>query len=219
MRVTFTISFVVLLVVLTFLGNENNDADKAYISKKGRAIAAVSETKESRSGDSRVMAMRENIDAAAELFKIADDISSGVMNVDESSLAMARRLIHIRDGHVKKAALIVLSFGTVSKGSFESILSGVINYHDAFLVKIALAELLRYKDQQYFGELYPKLEEVLMSGSLLVREAVAGMMHLYINKKNYNHYKKFVNQLDENSKERVLLEASLERFRLEVSGS
>ena len=146
-----------------------------------------------------------------ELLKIQHQVSENNIKNNET-LNLAIRFLKVPDGHVKEAALHLLSTQEKSESALDEILNSIISYHDANLIQQAMLELTRYKKD--FGN---KIDQALISalkmGSPLVSEQVAKNISLFITESNYNLYRNTLKSLRIGSLSYENLENSLRDFK------
>lgn len=144
-------------------------------------------------------------DPKAEHFAIGQEIKAELLVLEgnaregdiknEKLASIARRFLKTPDGHVKSAALHLLSSQDISEANLRSILSEIISYHDSSLIAHAMLELSRYKNQGYGDKIDKALINALKHGSLFVSEEIGKHLGPFINENNFNNYNRALSHL------------------------
>ena len=200
------------------IASNSNASRKLSDKKTVKNPFSVVNLIKSNSEDPRSEYINENKEKEQALLTIIESISRGNTNLNEEVLNRARKNLMISDGHIKKAALVILSMGEKSEGSFDSIIRNVLNYHDRKLVDMGLAELSRYKNEGYFGKIHQTIINVISTGSIFAKNEVAKKAYLFITKDTYDEYLGLLQSLSKNSRTRVFLKASLEQYKMSLRG-
>ncbi len=109
-------------------------------------------------------------------------VASGLQ--DESIAKMARYYLSFGDGHVKEAALELMSTQTPSQSNLSALKKYVFDFHDPLIVAQGMGELRKYV-KKYDDEVNQIISGVLATGSISAREEVAKGLFPFINKDNY----------------------------------
>ncbi len=129
------------------------------------------------------------------LLKLQDRVSRNQIK-DESIAEIARNFLKVPDGHVKEAALHLISTQEPSPKNLQAILDEIINYHDAKLIAHAMLELQRYLGTSDEAIIHPALAQALTQGSPLVSEQVSRFIFPFLNTKSLTLYRSTLNRLN-----------------------
>ena len=127
--------------------------------------------------------------------------------------------LSIPDGHVKEAALDLLSTQEPNPSAFEKIISEVIKYHDPLLIEQALAELQKYKEPKYQKRIYETLSQVLSTGSVLVKKEVAENIGPFLNKDSLPYFQNSLQKMNPRSSTRTVLYKILQDYSRQQTGA
>ena len=115
-----------------------------------------------------------------ELAKKLDEIYQNALRdpKDKEDISeIGRKYIQIDNSFVKKAALNLLSTQPASEANLQSIMTGIIDYHDGYLVDQALVEFEKYKnDSQSLDQIHQGFLKNLEFGSLFIRKRIANSL-------------------------------------------
>ncbi len=131
---------------------------------------------------------------------------------DERIAALARKYLSVEDGHVKEAALLLLSTQPTSEDNLNSILDEVIDYHDSALLPVAFLEFEKYENESDRQMIEESLFKNMKSGSILVREGISKNLLTMINERNKEKVVMFMQSLPSDSNMRRNLQNSIERY-------
>ncbi len=161
-------------------------------------------------------------DPKAEHFAIGQEIKKELLKIQfqaqkhklqSPELAeIARHHLKNPDGHVKEAALHLMSTQETSEDNLDSILNEIIMYHDAHLIQHALLEMTRYLGQGYDQKIHQSLSRALAQGAPFVSLEIAKGLQPFINTASFGIYSNLLTQLGTGSKTRNLLKVNLEEF-------
>ncbi|OUR96748.1 hypothetical protein A9Q84_10430 [Halobacteriovorax marinus] len=144
-----------------------------------------------------------------ELEKLYEYISDEEIE-DEWVSELGRRYIQFEDGHIKEAALMLLSTQAPSDKNLEVVLSEVISFHSAPLVELGLLELTKYKTPVWNRRIDESFMKNLNSGSLVVRQLLAKKISQFLTNDNRAMYKEFAATTND-SKVKRYIEAALSK--------
>lgn len=125
----------------------------------------------------------------------------------------ARQTMSIPDGHVKSAALHLMSTQEPSQENLLTILDEILDYHDAGLIQQAMLELDRYKDAASRNLILTRLEKVMLHGSPLVATEVSRYLSLFMDSKNLGQFQSWLSKLTFGSESYRNLKSQIENFR------
>lgn len=161
-------------------------------------------------------------DPKAEHFAIGQEIKKELLKIQFQAqkyklqspefAEIARHHLKNPDGHVKAAALHLMSTQEISAENLDSILNEIILYHDAHLIQHAMLELTRYLGQAYDQKIHHGLSRALAQGAPFVSLEIAKGLQPFINSASFGIYSHLMTQLGAGSKTRSLLKVSLEEF-------
>ncbi|EQC46656.1 hypothetical protein [Bacteriovorax sp. Seq25_V] len=137
-------------------------------------------------------------------------LKSGKVSSEIEDVAL--EFLAINDGHVKEAALLLLSTQPPTQVALNGIIDNVLDYHDPNLIGLALIELEKYKSEEYNLQIKESFVRNFREGSLLVKEALAKGIYKFVNHESRSQYENILNNLPKNSRVRKNLKASLERY-------
>lgn len=101
----------------------------------------------------------------------------------------AQELLGVDDGSVKEEALKLMLSQDSEAGNVEAVVQSVLGYHDGNLIEDALEELQRHLLTDRAPQIHASLGATLLSGSLLVREALSEKITPFINRDSYDYYR------------------------------
>ncbi|WP_127716980.1 hypothetical protein [Halobacteriovorax sp. HLS] len=184
------------------------------LSKKSRTIDHLRSCFESRScGFSKTDSRAYDLNLAQAIKRELNHLYEFVLEneiEDDRISSLARGYLKISDGHVKEAALMLLSTQKPSSENLESILEQTISYHSAPLVELAMIELSKYKTSEWQERIDNNFIENLKTGSVIVRQVLAKNIATFLNEENRLKYKSFIKNYTSDSKVRKFILASLE---------
>lgn len=128
---------------------------------------------------------------------------------------IARDFLKIEDGHVKEAALALLSTQPISKENFQAIVQNVLKYHDDALIEDAMIELERYQKLGNQEEITNAFTESFQTASPMIKEKIAKGIFPFINEDNFNKYSEMTQNQNWNAKSVKILRSNLRRFERE----
>lgn len=135
---------------------------------------------------------------------------------DQDYSAIARKNLKVLDGHVKQAALDLLSTQPISNENFAAIVSDILHYHSDAMIEQAMLELERY---QVHGGYEAQIDEAITSSftgaSPMVREKLATSIYRFLNEHNREVYREIATTFPWNSKTARLLRGALRRYARE----
>ncbi len=163
------------------------------------------------SSDSREYELTIGSQLKQELLAFYEEVlKSGRVSTEIEDVAL--EFLAINDGHVKEAALLLLSTQPPSQVALTGIIENVLDYHDPNLIGLALIELEKYKNEDYHIQIKESFLKNFREGSLLVKEALAKGIYKFVNQDTRSQYESILNNLPKNSRVRKNLKASLERY-------
>lgn len=130
---------------------------------------------------------------------------------------IAREGLENPDGHVKEAALHLMSTQDPSPANRDAILAHVIADYDGTLIEHGMLELMRV-DPGGSPATHSALAESMAHGAPFVAQAVADGIGPFINEATYAHYERQLAQLDRASQVHRSLDAALRDYRLRTTG-
>lgn len=161
--------------------------------------------------DSREYDLTVGQNLKKELFDLYENVLRKEIQ-DPKILATGIEYLKVSDGHVKEAALLLLSTQEPSQEALTAITENVLDYHDANLVGLALMELEKYKTGEYDVIIKESFIKNFDRGSLMVKEALAKGIYRFVNESNRNDYDEILRGLPKGSRVRRNLKASLDRY-------
>lgn len=133
----------------------------------------------------------------------------------ESVSVIARYFLSNPDGHVKEAALQLISTQTPSEKNLESITKNILSYHDMELAEFALTEFQKYYlNAEYRTSIDNSLINTLIGGSLLTRESVSKNIFPFLTAENIERFESFLKTTEPGSKVNSYLGEAIDRFKL-----
>ena len=144
-------------------------------------------------------------DPKAYHFAIGQKLKKTLMNI-ESSISengvkeekyqkLGQFFMAVPDGHVKEAALHILSSQEPSKDSFQAIIDGILNFHDPALIRHAMFELERYLGSSHEQKMIQEIAKVLLRGSPSVSKEISRYLVAFINSNSRDVFKEVLFQL------------------------
>lgn len=119
---------------------------------------------------------------------------------DEQISEIARHFLKVADGHVKEAALHLMSTQEKSQDNLESLLTEIIAYHDAKLIEQGMLELRRYLgNKANESKIHQALSKAMRTGSPFVAEQISKNLNPFINEDSLPLYMKTMSQLSKGS--------------------
>jgi hypothetical protein len=161
--------------------------------------------------DSREYDLTVGQNLKKELFNLYESVLRKEIN-DPKITAVGIEYLKVPNGHVKEAALLLLSTQEPSQEALSAITENVLDYHDANLVGLALMELEKYKTGEYDVIIKESFIKNFDRGSLMVKEALAKGIYRFVNEANRNEYHQILEGLPKGSRVRRNLKASLDRY-------
>lgn len=137
----------------------------------------------------------------------------------ENWATLSAQALTIEDGHVKQAALEVLSNLEPNPEAFEKILKEVLGYHDASLIPLAMAELQKYEGTGQKQKIYATLAQVLQTGSLMVRKEVINHLDPWLNKKSLPYFETALKNLNPDSNIHSSLYKMIKEYQRQSTGA
>lgn len=135
------------------------------------------------------------------------------MELESSQIEeLGAKLLAIGDGHVKEAAILLLSTQPPSQMVLDSLIENVIDYHDPNLIGLTLIELEKYNDEKYKIQIRDSFMKNFKEGSLLVKEALAKGLYRFVSEDTRGQFQDILENLPKNSRVRNNLKSSLDRF-------
>jgi len=163
------------------------------------------------SNDSREYDLTVGNSLKKELFDLYEETLKNEIS-DQRITDIGIEYLRVSNGHVKEAALLVLSTQEPSQEALNAITENVLDYHDANLVGLALMELEKYRSTDYQVVIRESFIKNFNNGSLMVKEALAKGIYKFVNANNREDYGEILNSLPHNSQVRKNLKASLDRY-------
>jgi len=163
------------------------------------------------SNDSREYDLSVGQSLKKELFSLYEQTLRNEV-IDDRITEIGIEYLGVSDGHVKEAALLLLSTQEPSQEALNAITENVLDYHDANLIGLALMELEKYKTGEFDVVIKDSFIKNFRKGSLLVKEALAKGIYKFVNEENRNDYGEILRSLPKNSKVRKNLKATLDRY-------
>lgn len=136
----------------------------------------------------------------------------------EELASLAREFLANSDGHVKEAALDLMSTQPPSSANRDSLLNDVIGDHDANLIAHGLLELRRYDGAADQAKIQQALADSMETGAPYVAMAVAEGIAPFLSDSSVPTYRQVAKNLSAGSVVRNNLEASLDEYRRHKSG-
>lgn len=161
--------------------------------------------------DSREYDLTVGQNLKRELFNLYENVLRKEIN-DSKITTVGIEYLKVPNGHVKEAALLLLSTQEPSQEALTAITENVLDYHDANLVGLALMELEKYKTGEYDVIIKDSFIKNFDRGSLMVKEALAKGIYRFVNESNRNEYDQILQGLPKGSRVRRNLKASLDRY-------
>jgi hypothetical protein len=124
---------------------------------------------------------------------------------------VARRYLSFKDGHIKEAALMLISTQPPSDINLESVLADVISFHSAPLADLGLLELSKYETSVWRSRIDENFIKNLNTGSLVVRQLLAKRLSQFITSENRDMYREFASTTKD-SKVKKYIEAALSNY-------
>ncbi|EQC50342.1 hypothetical protein M899_2571 [Bacteriovorax sp. BSW11_IV] len=147
------------------------------------------------------------------LFKLKEKALNEKSNPKYSEIA--REYLKIEDGHVKEAALALMSTQPISSENFHSIVQDVLKYHDDALIEDAMMELERYQKLGHQEQITEALTESFQVASPMIKEKLAKGLFPFINEDTFNKYSEMAQNQNWNAKSVKILRSNLRRFERE----
>lgn len=188
--------------------------DKGYMTKiesLKRLVTCYESNCDFADGDPREYDLSVGRELKKEMMDLYEDVLKKEI-VDKSIEKTAIEFLAISDGHVKEAALLLLSTQPPSQDALDAIINDVLDYHDPNLIGLTLMELEKYKDEAYKVQIRESFLKNFKSGSLLVREALAKGLYRFVSEDTRSQFENIMESLPKNSKVRNNIKYSLERF-------
>jgi hypothetical protein len=194
------------------LSEEESDISPKF-KKKLQAISHIATCFESRScgfskEDSRSYDLELGNSLKREIYKLYEDVADQEIEAQWVS-DVARKYMNVSNGHVKEAALMLMSTQPPSSENLDSILDDVISFHSAPLAELAMVELSKYQKESWKSQIDKSFLDNLSRGSLLVRQTLAKNISTFLNDGNREIYESFIESLSGNSKVKKFISASL----------
>jgi len=130
---------------------------------------------------------------------------------DEWVSEVARRYLSFKDGHIKEAALMLISTQPPGDENLEAVLDNVISFHSAPLAELGLLELSKYETPAWKSRIDKNFIKNLKSGSLVVRQLLARRLSQFITSENRDMYREFASTTKD-SKVKSYIEAALSNY-------
>lgn len=135
--------------------------------------------------------------------------------VNKTVVDIANNFLQISDGHVKEAALMLLSTQPTEFIDPGVIASNVVDYHDTRLIPLAMDIFSRFEDEDSLRLINNSFKKCMNNGSHYVANKIALLLRPFLNEDNLQEYRHLLDNLPAKSKIRKILQASLEEFELE----
>jgi hypothetical protein len=197
----------------TIASREVKELD-SKISKKIKKISHLHSCFSSRNcgfskGDSRSYDLDLGKAIKRELEELYEEVvDREVVSAKISSLG--REFLKSSDGHIKEAALMLLSTQEPSSDNLNTILEEAISFHSAPLAELAIIELSKYKKEEWQESIDQSFLSNLKTGSVIVRQTLAKNISKFLNEANESKYKDFIENESNDSKIKKYIAASLE---------
>lgn len=150
-------------------------------------------------------------DLKKELFRLQGVVVQKEWESDEIA-QVARDFLTIEDGHVKEAALHLISTQPTNDKSLDALLNEVIHFYDPKLIQHAMLELRRYLGSADEQKIHQSLSQALQTGSPAVAQEVARSIAPFVNKNSFEVYLETLNAMPPHSKSYRNLKASVEEY-------
>ncbi len=124
---------------------------------------------------------------------------------DEQISEIAREFLQNSDGHVKAAALELISTQSTSSENLQAILNGVILDSDPELIEQGFIQLSRYNYSYDRIQINQAVEETLLHGSPFVAQKIAEQIYSILDETSYPFYTQLASQLDDDSNVKNIL--------------
>lgn len=129
-----------------------------------------------------------------------------------------RELLDYEDGSIKEKALQLLISQPEDVDNIDSVVKGVLDYHDAKLIPLAVTELQRYLGDQNAFKVHWGVRDCLLTGSLMVKEELSTILRPFINDGSIQFYRdlSLSPSLDKRIKENLI--STIEEYQKQTSG-
>ena len=189
----------------------NVDSD---ISKRVRSVTHLHTCYKSRNcgfsnGDSRSYDLDLGKAIKRELEELYEEVLDRELESEKIS-SLGREFLQSSDGHIKEAALMLLSTQSASTKNLNTILEEAISFHSAPLAELAIIELSKYKKEEWRESIDETFLENLKTGSLIVRQTLAKNISSILNAANKDKFKDFIENVTTDSKIKKYIAASLD---------
>lgn len=134
-------------------------------------------------------------------------------------LQMALKSLSVDDGHVKEAALEVISTQEPNNEAFDKILNDIINYHDPLLIAQAMAELQKYQGQSYQTKVYQSLSQAMQTGSLMVKKEIVQNLVPFMNPQSLPFFQSALDKMNPKSNVHTALYKLIKDFKAQQTGA
>ena len=138
---------------------------------------------------------------------------------DEEYSKIGRENLANEDGHVKEAALHLLSSQSPSEENLQSILRDVVLENDAELIEHAMLELGRYKSPADLTLIRGTLAQAMLTGAPFVSEAVSKYIVSFIDTESYGYFSEIATRVSSGSRVKTNLQFSLLEFKRRRAGA
>lgn len=125
---------------------------------------------------------------------------------------MALFYLKAEDGHVKAAALHLLSTQPVAEKSVDAIINEILNYHDSMLINHALLELLRYLGSSSEDKIHQALNKAIRTGAPFVSREITNHIEPFINQNSLRYYQETLSTLSQSTLIYKTLKTRIEEF-------
>ena len=169
-------------------------------------------------------------DPKSEFFSVGKKLKTGLNSLFKLTLEdnlkrkdlekIARHFLKVPDGHVKEAALHLLSTQEKNEMNMEAILKEIINYHDARLIEHAMLELHYYlTDPDQAHRVHTSLATAMKTGSIFVSQEISRHLQPFINNNSMALYSETAKNLSLGSATRKYIENALREYRLSLDAA
>lgn len=141
----------------------------------------------------------------------AQVVRQKLVSVEVQNLAF--KLMVVGDGHVKAAALHLLSSQPVSAESVRSIIQNILGYHDSALIQHAMLELLRYMGSEHEEEVHQSLNQAIRTGAPFVSREITQYIEPFLNEESLHYYQTTLNTISQSSEIYKNLKNSIQEFQ------
>lgn len=195
------------------ISSEESDVIDSAISKKIKSITHLNSCYMSRNcgfskGDSRSYDLDLGKAIKRELEELYEEVED--REIESQMISnLGREFMKSSDGHIKEAALMLLSTQAPNSDNLNTILEEAISFHSAPLAELAIVELSKYKKEEWKESIDESFLENLKTGSVIVRQTLAKHISKFLDSTNKVKYKDFIENESSDSRIKKFIAASL----------